>query len=148
LLRGDRRDRINFDEPQPGEAPPEPPPGRDADWLAVWDRHCAQLTAMKLGPYAADQDALVALCDATVRYHALAAVVLKAPAVVRGPDGTPVAPKVADELRRASTELAKWLTLFGMTPSARSQLRSRLVGPASAPAAPGSASRLLSVGGG
>jgi hypothetical protein len=54
LLRGDRRSRVNFDEPQPGEEALQPPPGRDEDWLTVWSRVCEDLAVLGVGPYRAD----------------------------------------------------------------------------------------------
>ena len=144
VLRGDRRSRINDDEPQPGEEPPTPPPGRDEDWLACWTTVSDDLAVLGVGPYRADRAALICLVDAIRIYQRLAEVVVTAPAVTRGLDGMPTTPSVVRDLRQASAEVSRWATHFGLSPSTRSQVRLRMVGPAGTVAPP--ASDLLSPG--
>ena len=141
MLYGVRASRITADEPMPGEAPPEPPEDRDEAWLAVWHRYVEQLSIMGMA-YEADRDGIIAMVDSAVLYDRLSRVVLKAPAVVRDRDGMPTTPSLVKDMRAAATDLLRWLTAFGLTPSSRTQVRTRQVGPASR----SPASDLLSVG--
>jgi Phage terminase, small subunit len=127
-LSGVRPYRINDDEPIAGEEEPIPPVGRDGDWLETWEQVCEDLRIMHIGPYRSDRAALICLTDAIRVYERLADIVVKAPAVVRGPDGTPVAPSIVKELRASSAEVSRWCGHFGLSPSTRTTVRTRLAG--------------------
>lgn len=140
LLHGDRRDRVNVDEPVPSELPVEPPDYLDADARAVWDRLAGDLERKGILT-AWDTDAFAAYCTAVV-YHRRAAELVNRtnvlltqtradrPGITRNP-ALQVVEHQAALLRALAHE-------FGLTPSARSEMRrpSR--------AAPEDAERLLS----
>ena len=115
---------------KPGEEPPTPPPRRDEEWLACWTTVCKDLAVLGVGPYRADRAPLICLVDAIRIYERLAGVVVKAPAVTRGLDGLPTTPSVVADLRKASAEVSRWATHLGLSPSSRSSVRLRMVGPA------------------
>lgn len=105
----------------PREVEPEPPEWSTEEWLAIWERTCGELRSMGL-LHAADREALVCLVTAVHEHDRLARVLVKAPAVIRDTNGQPCANPLGRALRQCSTEVSKWCSHFGMTPSERSRI--------------------------
>ena len=120
-LHGVRPSRINASEPIPRESEPEAPEWATAAWLAIWQRLRAELAYMDLW-HAADRDALVCLVHSVFEYDRLAAIAVKAPALVRDANGQPKANPLAAALRAQSADVAKWCSHFGLTPAERSRV--------------------------
>ena len=127
VLHGDRKSRINSQEPQPRDVPlPKP------DWLSdgaktLWDQLLPDLEAMGT-VRASDWPALAALCETLSRWQRINTLASKSPPIwKRGEDaeGNPIMVKnpLYAQVRDATAELRVMLREFGLTPSARSGLR-------------------------
>ncbi|MFJ3705042.1 MULTISPECIES: phage terminase small subunit P27 family [unclassified Streptomyces] len=146
VLHGDRKDRINTNEPMPAELAIEPP-----DWLSeaaaeVWDQLADDLVAKGVLT-AWDTEAYANWCDAVTRRRDAAEHVAQEGAVVE----LPVFNKNGDltghrhgknpwllALDAADAQVQRYGARFGLTPSDRSQLN------IAAPKDPAGAERLLS----
>lgn len=120
-LHGTRASRINDAEPVPRQAEPEPPEWATAPWLAIWERVRVELAYMGLWN-AADRDALVCLVHSVFEFDRLAAIAVKAPALVRSSNGEPRPNPIGPALRQQSSDVAKWCSHFGLTPSERGRI--------------------------
>lgn len=146
VLHGDRKDRINTDEPQPGAGDIEPPDWLSEDALQVWDALVDDLVAKGvMTPW--DIEAYANWCDATSRRRDAAEHVAEEGAVVE----LPVFNKNGDltghrqgknpwllALDAADAQVQRYGARFGLTPSDRAQLK---IAPQAAGAGP---ERLLS----
>lgn len=146
VLHGDRKDRVNSDEPQPSELEVAPP-----DWLPeaaveVWEQLADDLIGKGVLT-AWDAEAYANWCDAVVRRRDAAEHIAEEGAVIE----MPVFNKNGDisghrlgknpwlmALDSADAQVQRYGARFGLTPSDRSQLK--------IPQAkqPGGAERLLS----
>lgn len=124
LLRGDRKDRINTDEPDAPEGQPMPPADLSDEVRAVWDYTLAQLVAMKLAS-PADRDALVCYCEAVVIHRKASRLLAKSNVLVKARSRTGEMlvrnPAVAQQ-RDAAATIRVFAREFGLTPSGRSDI--------------------------
>jgi len=122
LLHGDRKSRINDSEPLPNEGLPECPDSVADDVREVWDYTIEQLRAMQLAT-PADRDVLLAFCEAVVIHRKSSEVLAKSPVLIKGIKGGLVR-NPAIQIQRDSAIVMRALAQeFGLTPSARSQIR-------------------------
>ncbi|CAM5626938.1 phage terminase small subunit P27 family [Streptomyces microflavus] len=146
VLHGDRKDRVNSDEPQPSELEIEPPEWLSEDAVQVWEQLAEDLI-VKGVLTAWDTEAYANWCDAVVRRRDAAEHIADEGAVIE----MPVFNKNGDisghrqgknpwllALDAADAQVQRYGARFGLTPSDRSQLK--------IPQAkqPGGAERLLS----
>jgi P27 family predicted phage terminase small subunit len=123
VLHGDRRDRINTDEPIPAPGLPQCP-SADPDVRAVWDYTVAQLAAMGcVTP--ADRDVLACYCEAVVTHRKASAILARSQVLIRSKaeSGTLVRNPALQAQRDAATLIARYAQHFGLSPSARSEIR-------------------------
>lgn len=126
VLHGDRKDRINTDEPQPPDGLPELPDDASDEVREIWDYTLGVLEPMKLAS-PADRDALICYCEAVATHRRCSRILAKSnvliqprgrgsqqPALVRNP--------VVAMQRDAALTIRAFAREFGLTPSARSDI--------------------------
>ena len=131
VLHGDRKDRINTDEPQPDAAEVRPPTWLSDDAREVWEAFADDLEAKRVLT-AWDTEAFAAWCDAVVRRRDAADHIAEEGAVVE----MPVFNKNGDltgtrrgknpwllALDAADAQVRAYGARFGLTPSDRAQLK-------------------------
>jgi P27 family predicted phage terminase small subunit len=121
-LHGDRKDRINDDEPIPMEGPPVIPPATSTEVTAIWDYTVAHLAVMGLAT-PADRDVLRAYCEAVVVHQKASAILAGSPVLIKGLHGGLVKNPAVQVQRDAAIVMRALAQEFGLTPSARSQIR-------------------------
>lgn len=122
LVDGDKKNRINTDEPVARQGAIEPPGEMSPEVRAVWDRVVAELDAMQLAS-PADVDSLRCFCEAVVDHERASAVLAKSNVVIKGLHGGLVRnPAVVVQLQAAET-IRKFAQEFGLTPSGRTRIR-------------------------
>ena len=124
LLHGDRADRINTDEPTPEAGRPECPDGvTDPAVRAVWDYTVEQLAVMGTAS-PADRDALICFCEAVVVHRKASALLARSSVLIRRGDSDVLIRNPAIQIQRdAATLIARYAQHFGLSPSARSEIR-------------------------
>lgn len=122
LLHGDRKDRINTDEPVPPDGSPQCPPEVSAEVRDVWDYAMTNLIAMGIAT-PADRDALLCFCEAVVSHRKASAVLAKSPPLIQGHRGVLVRNPMLAVQRDAAAVIRAFAHEFGFTPSARSDIR-------------------------
>lgn len=132
LVKGERPDRMNTDEPMPEEGIPKCPVKTPAV-VDVWNYTVQQLTAMRVLTMA-DRDLLLAYCQAVVM-HREASRLLAQDGYILGHavyefDGQEIAdrPKLVTHpavklQREAAATIKAFGTEFGLTPAARTRIR-------------------------
>jgi P27 family predicted phage terminase small subunit len=131
VLHGDRKSRINQNEPQPRPISPPRPPWMSDHAGELWDLLMPDLEAMGTVK-ASDWVALAALCETWSRWQRISTLAAKSPPIwKRGEDegGNPIYVKnpLYAQVRDATAELRVMLREFGLTPSARAGLRVEVV---------------------
>ena len=122
IVKGDRKDRINQNEPKPKKAKPKCPKWLSADAKVVWKRTADQLDAMSL-LYEADQDILVSYAIAVVTYKQATELVDQQGILVEGRrDGFVTNPAVRVQ-RDQATLIRMLASELGLTPSSRTRLK-------------------------
>ncbi|MEW2635251.1 phage terminase small subunit P27 family [Streptomyces sp. NPDC048389] len=131
VLHGDRKDRINNDEPQPDAGEILPPGWLSDDALEVWEQFAGDLEAKRvLTPW--DTEAFANWCDAVARRRDAAAHVDEEGAVVELPvfnkNGEETGHRRAKNpwllaLDAADAQVQRYGARFGLTPSDRAQLK-------------------------
>lgn len=123
LLHGDRKDRINDSEPVAPEGLPECPDETSPAVRAVWDYTLDQLRAMGVvSP--ADRDALLCYCEAVVTHRQASAILARSKVLVKRADSDGLMRNPALIIQRdAALLVAKFAQHFGLSPSARSEIR-------------------------
>jgi P27 family predicted phage terminase small subunit len=119
-LRGDRPYRYNDAAPIPPEEYVEEPP----EWLsesarAQYEAMVRRIRALRTGPYETDAEVLIHLAVAADTCQRLAQVIVKAPAVVRDANGSPIPNPLVARYERAVKHMLSLCTEFGLTPSSR-----------------------------
>ncbi|WP_433406948.1 phage terminase small subunit P27 family [Streptomyces sp. CA-146814] len=146
VLHGDRKDRINTDEPQPSELDIVPPAWLSEAAVEVWEQLADDLIGKGVLT-AWDAEAYANWCDAVVRRRDAAEHVDQDGAVVELPvfnkNGDLTGHRMGKNpwllaLDAADAQVQRYGARFGLTPSDRSQLK---IAP---PTNPGGAERLLS----
>ncbi|MFF7901183.1 phage terminase small subunit P27 family [Streptomyces sp. NPDC007920] len=131
VLHGDRKDRINTEEPQPDTGDVLPPDWLSDDALEVWDALAGDLESKGvLTPW--DVEAFANWCDAVARRRRAAAAVDEEGEIVE----SPVFNKNGDisghrrgknpwllVLAEADAQVQRYGARFGLTPSDRAQLK-------------------------
>lgn len=121
LLHGERKDRINDDEPTAPDGMPEPIEDLSPEVRAVWDYTLAQLRVMKLAT-PADRDLLIAYCEAVVTHRRASAFLARSNVIIQTRAGG-FAKSPAVQIQRDAAMTARALGReFGLTPSARSDI--------------------------
>ncbi len=135
-----RKDRLNDDEPQPGEGIPTCP-STDDEVRAVWDYTIDQLSRMRVVTMA-DRDLLATYCEAVVQHRRATEVISQRGIIVEGSHGGWVSNPAVKVQREAATQIRAFGTEFGLTPSSRTRIKVGAQKPSEAPEK--GASRLLS----
>lgn len=122
VLHGDRKDRINTDEPQPREGLPTCPREVDPAVRKVWDYTIAELAQMKVVT-PADRDPLLAYCEAVVLHRRASAMLADAGFSERALNGGSAKHPAVSIQRDAAATMRAYAQEFGLTPSSRSGIR-------------------------
>lgn len=123
ILHGDRKDRINFDEPVAAEGVPECPDGASAEVRAVWDYTVDQLARMRTAS-PADRDALLCYCEAVVQHRHASAILAKSAVLIRRSEADGFIRNPAVQVQRdAAVLIGRFAGLFGLSPASRSEIR-------------------------
>jgi P27 family predicted phage terminase small subunit len=122
IVRGDRKDRINTNEPKPKKEKPKTPSWLSKEAKKIWKRTADQLEAMGL-LYEADQDILTSYAVAVVTYQQATELVDQQGILVEGRrDGFVTNPAV--RVQRDQATLIRMLgSELGLTPSSRTRLK-------------------------
>jgi P27 family predicted phage terminase small subunit len=130
LLHGETKaSRLNFDEPIPDRALPDCPDGVSDEVRAIWDYTVRQLDVMGMAS-AADRDALRAYCEAVITHRKASALLANSGVMIKATEYTVMRNPAVQIQRDAAMTLARFAREFGLTPSARSEIRADKVGPA------------------
>jgi P27 family predicted phage terminase small subunit len=122
ILHGDRKDRINLDEPPAPDGAPQCPPGVAPAVREVWNYTVTQLLAMGCAS-TADRDALLCYCEAVVQHRRASEAVATSGVLVKGGNGTMMRNPALVAQRDAAMMIGKFAQLFGLSPSSRSEIR-------------------------
>lgn len=122
LLHGDRKDRINDDEPIPEQGPPECPDDVSAEVREIWDHALTQLIVMGVATKA-DRDALRCYCEAVVTHRKASALLANSPLLIKGHRNVLTRNPLLVVQRDAAAVIRAFAHEFGFTPSARSEIR-------------------------
>lgn len=122
VIRGDRKDRINADEPQPREGIPACPIDASPDVHEIWAYTIDQLDHMKIVTLA-DRDTLHAYCEAVVLHRDACRAIAREGLITEGMNGGWVKHPAIQIQRDAAMLLRAFAQEFGLTPSARSTIK-------------------------
>lgn len=122
VLHGAKSTRINRDEPKPPIGLPLCPDWVDAETTQIWNKTLIALHHMGLAS-SADEDTLMAYCQAVVVHRRAARQVAEEGVTVLGSMRTPVKNPACTVMNEAATQIARYAGQFGLTPSARSEIR-------------------------
>jgi P27 family predicted phage terminase small subunit len=129
LLRGETRpSRINRDEPQPADNPPEEPPDLDPAAAVVWARVMREFGHTGVIK-ASDTDVLRAYCETVARLEESSRLLTRSGPVVKGRLGEVVRNPLALVVRDNTTLMMQLAGALGLTPASRTGLKA----PAKAP---------------
>jgi P27 family predicted phage terminase small subunit len=122
VVRGERKDRINTQEPKPKKKKPKCPDFLSDEAKVIWRRTAKQLEQMGM-LYEADQDILAAYANAVQNYVKASELVDRSGVLIKGRrDGVVTNPAV--RVQRDSATLIRMLAgELGLTPSARTRLK-------------------------
>ncbi len=123
MIKGERPDRVNQDEPQPSSGVPQCPSDNPAV-QQVWDYTLTQLGVMRVVTMA-DRDMLHAYCEAVVAFREATATVEAEGSVLRETRGVGKtylnpAVRIADA---AAARMHRFGTEFGLSPSSRTRIK-------------------------
>ncbi|SBT89388.1 phage terminase, small subunit, putative, P27 family [Streptomyces sp. DI166] len=131
VLHGDRKDRINTDEPAPSAGEVVPPEWLGAEALDVWEEYAPDLEAKRVLT-SWDVEAFAAWCDAVARRRDAARHVEEEGAVVEHPvfnkNGDQTGVRMGKNawllaLDTADAQVRAYGARFGLTPSDRASLK-------------------------
>lgn len=122
LLRGEKPCRINQDQPKAPFGAPECPDDIDPEVKQVWARTVITLHHMDLLS-SADGDTLLAYCEAVVTHRRASRMIRQDGVLTMGSMGSWVKNPACTVQNEAATQIARYSALFGLTPSARSEIR-------------------------
>jgi P27 family predicted phage terminase small subunit len=134
-LSGARPARINKEEPQPDDGKPVCPPEASEQVKEIWDYTLRQLVTMGLAT-PTDRDALWAYCTAVAVHRRASAELANTPVVLPSHRGTTVRNPAFAIQRDAANQIRAYAHEFGLTPSARSGIRTGSAKPAAENASP------------
>lgn len=126
LLHGERKDRVNQDEPMAPAGTPDPPSDMAPDVRDIWDYTIDQLNTMHLAT-PADRDVLRAYCEAVVTHRKASALIAASNVLIRTaatrPGQSTYVKNPAVQIQRDAAMVMRTLGReFGLTPSARSDI--------------------------
>lgn len=122
VLHGDRKDRINTDEPVAPDGLPQPPYDMAEDVRAVWDYTVEQLRMMGTVS-TADRDVLVCFCEAVVTHRKASKALAGTGILIRTRRGDAFMRNPVLQVQRDAAQTIRGLAQeFGLTPSARSEI--------------------------
>lgn len=122
LLHGDPPSRTNYDEPKPEPGRPACPPEASDAVRAIWDYTLDHLIVMGVCT-GADRDALLAYCEAVAAHRQASKLIAEGPPMIKGHRGVMVRNPAFALQREAAATLRAYAHEFGLTPSARSEIR-------------------------
>jgi P27 family predicted phage terminase small subunit len=123
VLHGDRKDRINNDEPPAPDGEAVCPAGVAPAVREVWDYTVAQLAAMGCAS-PADRDSLLCYCEAVVTHRKASEILARSQVLIRRKDSDVLMRNPALTVQRdAALLIARFAQHFGLSPSARSEIR-------------------------
>lgn len=120
VLAGERKARVNDDEPVPEDGIPECPTD-DPKVREVWDYTVRQLKAMRVITMA-DRDSLHVYCQAVV-LHEMAAEQLREGGLFLNTPKGPIRNAATLVMKEAAIVIRQMAHSFGMTPQARSAIK-------------------------
>lgn len=121
-LEGVREDRLNRDEPVPGDGSLRPPVELPEDAQAVWNRLAPDLINKRVLT-AWDVDAFAAYCRANALFNAAATEVERDGAATERPYKGMVASPAFRAMVAAEKMMSSLGSRFGLTPGDRAQLK-------------------------
>lgn len=121
LLHGDRKSRINTDEPTPRDDTPVLPDGVADDVAEIWRYTLGELQFMRIVT-TADRDTLLAYCEAVVAHRKSSATLARTDVLVEGLHGNLVRNPALQIQRDSAHTIRAFAQEFGLTPSARSRI--------------------------
>jgi P27 family predicted phage terminase small subunit len=121
-LEGEREDRLNRDEPIPGDGRIIPPVELDEDAILVWNRLAPDLITKKVLT-SWDVDQFAAFCQYAALYQRAADSAAHAPFEVDGSHGGTVQNPVFRIMQMASSEMRSIGQRFGLSPGDRAGLK-------------------------
>jgi len=128
ILHGEKhQDRLNQDEPVPVPNSPQVPAEASHAVQTVWRETVRELEGMGLA-FQSDSDSLRCFCEAVVQHRRACAVLAKSPVLVVGLHGNLVRNPALQIQRDTAQTIRSFAQEFGLTPSARSTIRSREAG--------------------
>jgi P27 family predicted phage terminase small subunit len=124
VLRGDKKNRINYDEPVPELGTPEMPEDLSPMARSIWQELMPLVEHMQiLSPL--DKWMFAGYCESVARFRETTAVVAKVGVIMRTQDGKGIQRNPFLSAQRDSIQLMKMMAgEFGMSPRARSEIRS------------------------
>lgn len=122
ILRGNKKTRINRDEPPAPSEPPQCPPDVSDEVREVWDYTLGNLVAMGIASRA-DRDALLCYCEAVVCHRTASKLLAESEPLIPGHRGVMVRNPAFAMQRDAAQQIRVLAHEFGLTPSARSDIR-------------------------
>lgn len=121
VLHGDRKDRINVNEPNARDALPEAPALSD-EAQRVWDFTLGEIAHMGIAR-SPDRDSLAAYCEAVAVHRRASAMLSHTKLLIEGQKGNLVRNPMVQMQRDAAMVIKAFAAEFGLTPRARSEIR-------------------------
>ena len=133
LLHGAHQERVNLDEPVPDRSLPLCPDDVSDEVRAIWDYTVAQIDVMGMASKA-DRDSLRCYCEAVVAHRKASALLAKSGVMIKQTEYTVMRNPAFLIQRDAAVTVCRFAQQFGLTPAARSEIRSEHAGTKSAAA--------------
>lgn len=128
ILHGERHEeRMGLDEPVPEPSPMKVPADASEAVQKVWREVVRELEAMGLA-YGSDSDSLRCYCEAVVQHRRASAVLARSQVLVKGIHGNLVRNPALQIQRDTAATIRSFAQEFGLSPSARTAIRSRDAG--------------------
>lgn len=128
VLHGERHlDKIGLDEPVPNPTSPQVPDDASPAVQAVFREVVRELEGMGLA-YSSDTDSLRCYCEAVIQHRRASAILAKSQVLVKGLHGVLVRNPALQIQRDTAQTIRAFAQEFGLSPSARTSIRSREAG--------------------
>lgn len=124
LLQGNpgHRQIDAADEPQPRAGIPIPPPHLNKEARLQWFRWCDELKHMRVITMA-ERETLAIMCDTWARYLKAEAAIENHGLLIKSPKGYPIQNPALSIRNQAAKELLRFAIEFGLTPAARTRVK-------------------------